>query len=304
VRPRALEEHVADLLARRHVAAGRAAERFPQRRGDHVDLAEHAEVLGHAATRVTHDARPVRVVDEDDGVVRARELEDAGQLRQVALHREHAIRDHELALPRLARLQASAQLVHRRMAVDDLARRPGEPDRVDDRGVVERVREDDRVLVRERRDRRLVRVPARDVGERRIRTGEVGQLALELEVRLERPADEADGCGSRAVAAQALDPGLDDLRPVREPEVVVRREHEHLAPALHLHDGALRRGEDVRGLVGAGLAESGELRAERLVEPGARDAHLCVHLPGPDEASTGSRAGASTCCRTVGRPPG
>ena len=90
----------------------------------------------------------------------------------------------------------------------------------------------------------------------------------------------------------------------REPEVVVRREHEHLAAALHLHDGALRRDEDVRGLVGAGLAEPVELRAERLVEPGARDAHLCVHLPGPDEASTGSRAGAWTCCGADGRPPG
>ena len=92
-----------------------------------------------------------------------------------------------------------------------------------------------------RRDRRLVRVPARDVGERGLGADEVGELALELEVRLERPADEAHGRGAGAVAAQPLDPGLDHLRPVGEAEVVVRGEDEHLAAALHLDDRALRR---------------------------------------------------------------
>ena len=59
----------------------------------HVDLAEHAEVLGDAAPGLAHDADAVRVVDDDDGVVRARELEDVGQLREVALHREDAVGD-------------------------------------------------------------------------------------------------------------------------------------------------------------------------------------------------------------------
>ena len=78
---------------RRDVAAGRAAERLAERAGDHVDLAEHAEVLGDAAAGLAHHAGAVRVVDDDDGVVLARELEDVGQPRQVALHREDAVRD-------------------------------------------------------------------------------------------------------------------------------------------------------------------------------------------------------------------
>ena len=44
-------------------------------------------------------ARAVRVVDDERRVVLADELDDLGQLREVALHREDAVRDHERALP-------------------------------------------------------------------------------------------------------------------------------------------------------------------------------------------------------------
>ena len=106
LRPRALREDVADLLARRHEAAGRAAERLAQRGGDHVDLAEQAEVLGDAAAGLAHHAGAVRVVDDTTAVVLARQLDDLGQLRQVPLHGEDAVGDDELALPRLAATRA------------------------------------------------------------------------------------------------------------------------------------------------------------------------------------------------------
>ena len=163
LRPRALREDVADLLRRGDVPAGRAAERLAERPGDDVDLAEEAEVLDGAATRLAEDADAVRVVDDDDGVVLARELDDLGQLREIAFHREHAVRDDQL--PRVARRggEAVAQRVHVRVRVDDLRRRPREPDRVDEARVVELVGEDHRRLVGEARDARLVRVPARDI---------------------------------------------------------------------------------------------------------------------------------------------
>ena len=69
---------------------------------------------------------------------------------------------------------------------------------------------------------------------------EVGQLALELVMHVERPADEAHGTRAGAVPAEPFDPRLHDLGPRGEPEVVVRREDEHLAPALHLHHRPLR----------------------------------------------------------------
>ncbi len=58
-------------------------------------------------------------------------------------------------------------------------------------------------------------------------------------MHVERPADEADGARAGAVPAEPFDPRFHDLGPGGEPEVVVRREDEHLAPALHLHHGAL-----------------------------------------------------------------
>jgi hypothetical protein len=51
-----------------------------------------------------------------------------------------------------------------------------------------------------------------------------------------------------------------------EAEVVVRREHDHVAATLHLHDRALRRLQGEEALVGASVAERVELRAELLVQ--------------------------------------
>ena len=93
-----------------------------------------------------------------------------------------------------------------------------------------------------------------------------GERPLEREVRLERPADEAHRRRPRPVALETLDPGANDLRVPGEPEVVVRREDDHLAAPLHPHDRPLRRLERQEALVRAGVAQRVELRAELLVE--------------------------------------
>src|SRR5581483_7316376 len=128
LRTRALREQVAHFLASRDVAAGCAAERLAERARDHVDLTDNSEVLGHAPPRLPHHPGAVRVVDDHDRVVLARELEDVGQPREVALHREHPVGDDELALAALARAEPLPQLVHRGVGVDELARGSCEPD--------------------------------------------------------------------------------------------------------------------------------------------------------------------------------
>jgi hypothetical protein len=102
----------------------------------------------------------VRVVDDHDRVVLARELDDLGKLREIALHREDAVRDDELPCVARRSGEAVAESAHVGMRVDDLRRRPREADRVDEARVVESVGEDHRGLVGEARNARLVRVPA------------------------------------------------------------------------------------------------------------------------------------------------
>ena len=191
----------------------------------------------------------------------------------------------ELPLALLARAKRLAQLAHVGVRVAHLALRLREPHCVDDRRVVQLVADDHRVLVGERRDRRLVRVPARHVRERRVRRRELREIALELEMRLERPADEAHRRGAGAVALEPLDAGAHDVRMVGEAEVVVRREDDHLAAPAHAHDRALRRLERVEALVRPRLAQRVELRADLLLQ--VRHA----------AASATARSGAARSCR-------
>ena len=266
LRARALGEDVADLLRGRDVAARRSAERLAERAGDDVDLAEQPEVLDGPAPRLPENAHAVRVVDDHDRVVLARELDDLGELREVAFHREDAVGDDQLARVAWRGLESVPERTHVGVRIDDLRRRARQPDRVDEARVVQRVGEDHRRLVGEARNAGLVRVPARDVRERGLGSGEIRERTLEREMRFERAADEADGCRSRAVALEPLDPGPHDLGITRETEVVVRGEDDHLAPPLHLDDGPLRRLEREEPLVRAGIAEPVELRAELAVE--------------------------------------
>ena len=256
-------------------------------------------MLRDAAAGVADDPGAVRVVHDERRVVLPHELDDLRQLREVALHREDAVGDHERALPRFQRGELLAQGVHVGVLVDRLARGLREPDRVDDRRVVQLVGEDHRVLVGQARDRGLVRVPARHVGERGLGADELGELALELEVRLERAADEAHGRRARAVLAEPLDPGLDHLRPVGEPEVVVRGEHEHLAAALHLDERPLRRAERVEALVGARLAQRVELGAQPRVH--ASDVICAATAPRAGRARAPARSAAATARARPGR---
>ncbi len=237
-------------------------------------------MLGEAAAGRAHHARGVRVVEDHRRGVLARQLDDFGQAREVALHAEDPVRHDQL--PRIGRaaFEAGPELVHGRVTVDHLARRAREPDRVDDARVVELVREDHRPLVGEARDHGLVGVPARDVGQRGLRSDQLRQLALELVVRLERAADEANGSGAGTVAAQALDPGLHDLGPGGKSQVVVRREDEHLAAAGHLDDRALGRAKRVEVLEGSGFAKRVELRAELAGERRLGHAHASASTAG------------------------
>jgi hypothetical protein len=110
------------------------------------------------------------------------------------------------------------------------------------------------------------------VEDRVVGAEELREAFLELAVQGLCAADEADGRHPVAPAVERLAGGLDDLRVVGEPEVVVRAEVEQLAAPGHVDVRTLRRRDLELGLVEPRLAHLGE-RPDEIVP------HRSVHQP-------------------------
>ena len=104
----------------------------------------------------------MRVVDHDRRLVAIRDVADAGQRRDVAVHREDAVRDDEDRAVRPVRAAAGARVAQHLLEAVDVAmrkdgpRRLGQANAVDDRRVIELVADDQVALVGDRRDRAAV----------------------------------------------------------------------------------------------------------------------------------------------------
>ena len=157
---------------------------------------------------------------------------------------------------------------------------------VDDRGVVEGVRQEAVLLAEERREEPLVRVPARHVEDGVLGAEELRDRRLEVLVERLRPADEAHGAEAVAPRVKSLRRSLDDAWMVREAEVVVRREHEDFAP-VHAHARARGSLEDALLLPGLRLFQGGDLFAAEL---GQADAHAGKTTPKCERRAGGPAA--------------
>ena len=101
---------------------------------------------------------------------------------------------------------------------------------------------DDRVLLlRDRLEQSLVRVPARAVQDRVLGGEEARDALLELAMDGQRAADEAHRGQAVAVIALRFLRRLHDGRVIGQAEVVVRSQHDDFALALDFDHRALRR---------------------------------------------------------------
>ena len=256
-----LPEQVDHLPRPGHEAARGAAQGLAQGGGEHVDAPLHAEVLGRAAAGAPHEPGGVRVVDEHHGAVAVGDGADLVEPGQVAVHGEDAIGDHQPdpGVGRLAELRLEIRQVGVRVAVPA---RLGEPDAVDDRGVVEGVGDDGVLLPEQRLEDPAVGVEAGGEEDGVGEAEEGRQAPFQLPVQVLRAADEAHRGQAVAACVEGRARGVEEPRVAGEPQVVVGAEVQHPA-AADLDLGPLRRLDDPLLLPGSGGAD--------LLEGGGED---------------------------------
>jgi hypothetical protein len=216
----------------------------------------------------------VRLVDHEAGAVAAAQLGDLAQGRDVALHGEHAVdHDEDPAAVHSRAVQRLLELLEPVVA-ERAELRAREEAPVEDRRVVARVGDDRVARAEDRAEHAEVRLVARGEDERRLRAHPVGQLLLELEMERDRAVEQARPGQPRPVGLQRLAGAGHDPGVVRQPEVVVRAEHDP-PRALHLHDG--QRGGGERAEVGqdVGLARGREHRQALVIAGLGEDVGRC-----------------------------
>ena len=239
---RPLAQHVDDLLAARGEAAHGAAEGLAQRAGQDVHLAAQVVEFGDAAARFAQHAGRVALVHHHQRVVLLGQCADLVERCGVAVHREHAVGADDAEPLGLRLPETLLQFGHVGIGVT-VAHGLAQTHAVDDRGVVECVGDDGVLLGEERLEHAAVGVEAGGVEDRVLRAEVVGDGLFQLLVDVLAAADETHGRHAEAAAVHGLLGRFDQAFVVRQSEVVVGAEVQHLA-ACHLDLGPLGRLDD------------------------------------------------------------
>mmetsp|Transcript_78788 Transcript_78788/g.219008 ORF Transcript_78788/g.219008 Transcript_78788/m.219008 type:complete len:389 (-) Transcript_78788:393-1559(-) len=265
--PRALAQQLDHLLARRREAAGGAAQGLAEGAGDDVDLAEHAAVLGRAAAGGAEEAAGMAFVDAEQRVVAVAQRADLVELGDGAVHREHAVGEHQREARALGlRFLEAALQVGQVVVLIAPALGLAQPDAIDDGGVVQCVADDGVLLAEQGLEQAAVGVEGRGIEDGVLAADEAGDALLQRLVQVLGAADEAHRRQAEAMSAQRLVRRLDDLRMAGQAQVVVGTEVDDLAAVGRLHHRALRRGDDALGLEEASGADAVEFGLQVLVE--------------------------------------
>ncbi len=220
-------------------------------------------MLRGSRARGPQHADRMRVVQDEHGAELLRELEEVGHVGDVALHAEDAIHDdHHPRLGRATRFQEPTE-PGQLSVVEPEGLPEREPRAVHDARMVQLVQEDAVVPPAQGRDDAQVRLIAGAEDESRLHPRELREPALQLLVEVQIAVQEAAARVGRAVLPEGRLGRLDDLRVVREAQVVVRPDHD--LPLAADHHLRVRRPFD-RGVIwiiarGHDLAGASEIPA-------------------------------------------
>ena len=174
-----------------------------------------------AAAVAAQHAGGVRVVDHHDGAVL---LGQRGQLvhrPDVAVHREHAVGDHQLVAGLVGHFLQQLLAVGRVLVAEDLDLGPREARAVDDAGVVQLVGEDEVVLAQDGAHGAGVGREAALEDHAGLDIFEARDLLLELHVDAHGAGDGAHRARAHAQLARGLQRRLDELGVVGQAEIIV-----------------------------------------------------------------------------------
>ena len=162
VRTAALTQEVDDFFLTRRKSAHRTAEGFAERAGDDLDLSAQVITLGDTVTGLTHYAGGVRLINHDERVVFLRQFVDLIERTNIAVHREHTVGRNDTETLCLCLLELCLEIRHVAIRIT-IAHRLTETHAIDDRRMVEGIR-DDRILLRQQRFKQTtVRIKASGV---------------------------------------------------------------------------------------------------------------------------------------------
>ena len=264
VRPRALAQQLDHLAAAGDVPAAGAADRLAQGAGEDVHAAAGAGALGRAAAARAEDADGVRVVDHDHRVVALGEVADRRQVRDVAVHREHAVRGDQPAARAGRLLELRLQIGHVAVAV---AQPLGldQADAVDDRRVVQLVGDHGVVGRQQHLEQARVGVEAGAEQDRVLGAQERGDPLLQPAVDLLRAADEPHRREAEAPLVEGRVRRVGHRRVARQAEVVVGAEVDQLRPVLQRDPRPLARLQDRLVLLHPRVTHGSELRRQLVL---------------------------------------
>ena len=264
----AIDEIVAHRLGRSDITAKTA-----KRLGEGAD--DDIGVGGKAGARSSQNSCRMRVVDDEAGVMLAREASDLFERRDVAIHGEHALGQDEAGpLISLILTQKLGEMGGVAMPVAELPHAGGLAAEMHAR-VIEPVGEDERLgtehgLVEQRLEHRGVGLEARRHHQRGRLPLERGKLGLDRRKQVEIAGDEPRGAGADAVSFGPFDRAGDQRLVEAKPEIVVAGEID-VGPSFRADDPRIARRDRQQ--------RSPQALASASVEKGPVPAFACRHDP-------------------------
>src|SRR4051812_28595980 len=182
-------------------------------------------MFGRARACRPEHAERVRFIDENLGVVLARNLREAGKVGDRSFHGENAVGHDELGrmLGCGGELSIERGEVTVRIAMHFSEAEAG---RVDERGVVEAIKKEMVAATGESGDGSEARLISRRENERCFFLEQLREPVLQLVVQIERAVQEAAARRATAVAVHRLRRRVEYAWMMREAEVVVRADHD------------------------------------------------------------------------------